>query len=106
MLGQLVLKQAWVGRGTLQIWLDVWAGVLKLTEAVGGLEHLASAPICATKVDGQHKQWCLPAPLTLEKSLAISPPFVRCSRVSEWVSFTFSHLNLLNHSFFSGLQGR
>lgn len=91
--------------GTLRIWLElVCAEVsLKLTEAVGGLERLASAPICATKVEGQHKQWCFPAPLTPEKILGIPPT---PTLVSEWVSSTFSHLSLLNHSFFSVPQHR
>lgn len=69
--------------GTLGIWLElVWAGGLKLTEAVDGLECLDSAPICATKVERQHKQWCFPALLTPEKILGIPPtPTLVCQRL-------------------------
>lgn len=88
----------WLG-GTLGIWLElVWARDPSLTEVVDRLEHPASALICATKVEGKCKQWCL-------KFLLLWRAFQLVSYHLAKTYFLYILVALLKHVFFSCAPG-
>lgn len=61
----------------------------KFAEMAGQIEHPHSAPICAIKVEGEHKQWHLPTALSPERVPAVPSLFAKYSKVRKCVSFTY-----------------
>lgn len=68
--------------------VGAWVLGLAMVALAGQLEHLNFDSICVITVK-ECKQWCLPAPVDLERVPVAVPLFDRCSKVRKWLFFTY-----------------